>query len=96
MVSEIAKKYQKRFKKYGKRYFTFLEYDGVPWNNCNAEYAIRFFAKHRRIADGRFTERSLNEFLLILSVFQTCEFNQINVLDFLLSKEKNINNFLRR
>ena len=95
IASDTAKKYQKRFKKYGKRFFTFLDYDGVPWNNCNAESAIRFFAKHRRFADGRFTERSLNDFLVILSVFQTCEFNQINVMKFLLSKETNVKKLLR-
>jgi hypothetical protein len=90
--SEIAQKYQKRYKKNREKLFTFLDYDGVPWNNSNAEYAVRFFAKHRRFADGRFTERSLNNFLIILSVIQTCEFNNINVLKFLLSKEKNIKN----
>jgi hypothetical protein len=88
--SELAQKYQKRFKKSGEKLFTFLDYDGVPWNNNNAEHAINWFAKYRRFADGLFTERSLKELLLILSVFQTCEYNNINVLKFLLSKEKNI------
>lgn len=92
--SEVTQKYQKRFKKNRNRLFTFLNYNGVPWNKCNAEHAIRFFAKHRRFADGRFTERSLNEFLVILSVVQTCEFNNINVLKFMLSKEARIENFL--
>lgn len=90
--SEIAQKYQKRFIKNRGKLFTFLDYDGVPWNNNNAESAVTFFAKHRRFADGRFTERSLNDFLIILSVIQTCEFNNINVLKFLLSKEKKIKN----
>ena len=88
--SEVAEKYQKRFNKSGEKLFTFLDYDGVPWNNNNAEHAINWFAKYRRFADGSFTERSLKELLLILSVFQTCEYNNINVLKFLLSKEKDI------
>ena len=87
---ELAQKYQKRFKKSGEKLFTFLDYDGVPWNNNNAEHAINWFAKYRRFADGLFTERSLKELLLILSVFQTCEYNNINVLKFLLSKERTI------
>ncbi len=28
--------------------FTFLDYDGVPWNNNNAEHAIKHFAIFRR------------------------------------------------
>ena len=67
--------------------FTFLDHDGVPWNNNNAEHAIKRFAKYRRDADGRFTERSLQEYLVLATVLETCEFNNLNVLKFLLSKE---------
>ncbi len=67
--------------------FTFLDHDGVPWNNTNAEHAIKRFAKFRMNADGRFTERSLKEYLVLVSVFETCEFNNVNVLRFLLSNE---------
>jgi hypothetical protein len=58
-----------------------------PWNNNNAEHAIKRFAKYRREADGRFTERTLEEYLVLATVFETCEFNNVNVLKFLLSKE---------
>jgi Transposase IS66 family len=67
--SEAATKYQKRIEKYGHRLFTFLDYDGVPWNNNNAEHAIKVFARYRRFADGRFTKKSVSEYLAILSVF---------------------------
>lgn len=67
--------------------FTFLDHDGVPWNNNNAEHAIKAFARYRRYSDGRFTENSLKEFLLLLSVFQSCEYNNIPALEFLLSQE---------
>jgi len=40
----------------------------VPWNNNNAEHAIKEFAKLRDLADGTFSERSLKEALLLLSV----------------------------
>jgi predicted RecB family nuclease len=85
--SEIADKYKKRFQKSGTKMFTFLDYNGVPWNNNNAEHAIKRFAKYRRMADGLFTERTLNEYLILATVFETCEFNNVNVLKFLLSKE---------
>lgn len=86
-TSELANKYGKRFQKSGKKMFTFLDHDGVPWNNNNAEHAIKRFAKYRRMADGQFTERTLQEYLILASVFETCEFNNVNVLKFLLSKE---------
>ncbi|MEM9214486.1 MAG: TM0106 family RecB-like putative nuclease [Cyanobacteria bacterium P01_F01_bin.150] len=83
--SIIAKKYQKRINKYKNKLFTFLDYDGVPWNNNNAEHAIKSFAKYRRFADGRPTEKSIREFLIMLSVLQTCEYRNIDILEFLLS-----------
>jgi hypothetical protein len=88
--SEAATKYQKRIEKYGYRLFTFLDYDLVPWHNNNAEHAIHAFARYRRFADGRLTKKSVGEYLAILSVLQTCEYRSLNVLDFLLSGETNL------
>lgn len=93
--SELADAYKKRFQKSGAKMFTFLEYDGVPWNNINAEHAIKRFAKFRTHAGGRFTERSLREYLVLASVFETCAFNNVNVLRFLLSGEKTMAGLLR-
>jgi hypothetical protein len=84
-ASDCASKYQTRFEKYGNRLFTFLQYDGVPWNNNNAEHAVHYFAKLRRFADGTFTQSSVEELLVILTVLQTCEYNRVNPLKFLLS-----------
>jgi predicted RecB family nuclease len=84
--SEIARGYRARFEKYRGKLFTFLDHDGVPWNNNNAEHAIKCFARHRRLADGRFTEASIKDYLVILSVYQTCEYQGINFLDFLRGK----------
>ena len=94
-VSELGIKYQKRFHKSGSKMFTFLDHDGVPWNNNNAEHAIKRFAKHRRDANGKFTETSLTEYLILASVLETCEFNNVNVLDFLLSKETTLNGLFK-
>jgi hypothetical protein len=93
--SELVDKYRKRFVKYGAKMFTFLDHDGVPWNNNNAEHAIKRFAKYRRNANGRYTERSLKEYLVLASVLETCEFNNVNVLKFLLSKETTLDGLLR-
>jgi len=95
LMSELAVKYQKRFQKSGSKMFTFLDHEGVPWNNNNAEHAIKRFAKYRRDANGKFTEASLREYLVMASVLETCEFNNVNVLDFLLSKETTISGLFR-
>ena len=84
--SEVARGYQSRFEKYRSKLFTFLDHDGVPWNNNNAEHAIKCFARHRQFADGRFTEASIKDYLVILSVYQTCEYQGIAFLDFLRGK----------
>jgi hypothetical protein len=87
LSSEAARKYQNRIEKYGTRLFTFLDYDDVPWNNNNAEHAIKAFARYRRFADGRLTKKSLSDYLTMLSVVQTCEYQSEKVLKFLLDGE---------
>ncbi|MBN2066820.1 MAG: TM0106 family RecB-like putative nuclease [Candidatus Thermoplasmatota archaeon] len=94
--SEIARKYQKKFRKYRSKLFTFLNYDSVPWNNNNAEHAIKPFAKYRRGLDGQSTENSLNEYLVLLSIQQTCHYRGMNFLEFLRSKEKNMAQYTKQ
>lgn len=94
-ASEVADKYKKRFEKSGGKMFTFLDYDGVPWNNNNAEHAIKLFAKYRTRTGARFTEATLKEYLVLATVFETCEFNNVNVLKFLLSQESTLAGCLR-
>jgi hypothetical protein len=93
--SELAAGYKRRFQRSGTKMFTFLDHDGVPWNNTNAEHAIKRFAKFRVNVGGRFTERSLREYLVLASVFETCAFNNVNVLKFLLSKETTLEGLMR-
>jgi predicted RecB family nuclease len=95
LSSETAIMYQKRFERSGLKMFTFLEHDGVPWNNTNAEHAIKAFAKYRRDADGRFTESTLKDYLVLASVLETCAFNNVNGLKFLLSKNTTLDGLLR-
>lgn len=83
-ASEVATRYQKRFKKFGDRLFTFLDFDGVAWNNNAAEHAAKSFAKYRRTSDGLFTEGSLKRALVMLSILETCRYNDVNFLRFLL------------
>ena len=57
--SEVAEGYQKRLLTYQDKLFTFLQHDGVPLNNNNAEHAVKRFAYYREIADGYFSETGL-------------------------------------
>jgi len=85
-ASELAIKYAKRLKKHWASCWTFLSHDGVPWNNNNAEAAIKAFAQHRRDINGLVTEKSLPEFLDMLSLAQTCRYRNISFLDVLRRK----------
>ena len=80
--------------KYQSKLFTFLEHDGVPWNNNNAEHAVKYFAKYRRLTNGRVTESGLQNYLVLLSIYQTCRYKEIRFLDFLLSKARDIDRFV--
>jgi predicted RecB family nuclease len=91
--SEAVRTLKKRVLKYRERLFTFLDYDGVPWNNNNAEHAVKHFAKYRSLVNGRVTEGGLRDYLTLLSIYQTCKYKSINCLEFLLSKERDIDAF---
>jgi hypothetical protein len=89
-----AKKAQIRFKKNQNSLFTFLEFDGVPWNNNNAEHAVKAFGRGiRDIVDGRTNEKGINDYLVLLSISQTCEYRGIDFLKFLRSGETQINGY---
>ena len=49
--SEAAEALRSRLLKYRDKLFTFIEHDGVPWNNNNAENAIKRFAYYREDHD---------------------------------------------
>lgn len=91
--SEVAVKCKERFEKYRDKLFTFLRYDGVPWNNNNAEHAIKAFARLRDVIAGSSTVKGIDEYLTLLSVCKTCEYQGIDFLDFLCSGEKDIHAF---
>ena len=88
--SELAVSYQKRLLKYRQKLFTFLDHDGVPWNNNNAECAIKQFAEFRKLFDGRLRKPGLDEYLVLLSIQQTCKYKGISFLTFLLSRESDV------
>jgi hypothetical protein len=84
---------QQRFEKNRDKLFTFLQFDGVPWNNNNAEHAIKAFARLRDTIEGSSTENGIREYLILLSVCQTCKYVGVDFLDFFRSGEKDIHAF---
>ncbi|MCD4818502.1 MAG: TM0106 family RecB-like putative nuclease [Candidatus Cloacimonetes bacterium] len=84
--TEIAFSYQKRFKRNKGKLFNFINYDNIPWNNNNAENAIKPFAKFRARTKGILREKGLKDFLILLSIQQTCIYRGINFLEFLKNK----------
>jgi hypothetical protein len=82
-----------RFEKNHDKLFTFLSHDGVPWNNNNAEHAMKAFAKLRDVIEGMSNEKGLREYLVLLSICQTCTYQGLDFLDFLCSGEKDIQAF---
>jgi transposase IS66 family protein/RNase H-like protein len=81
--TEFASKAAKRLKRHWDELWTFLQHDGIPWNNNNAEAAVKAFALHRRNVNGQVNENGLKEYLSMLTIAQTCRYRNISFLDYL-------------
>ena len=92
-TGEAVGKLVDRLQKNRNKMFTFLDFDDIPWNNNNAEHAIKAFASLRRVIEGPTTEKGLRDFLVLLSLCETCRFKNVDFLDFLRSGTKDIDDF---
>lgn len=93
LETEVATKIKDRLDQNRDKLFTFLKYDGVPWNNNNAEHAIKPFAMLRNIIKGTTSKKGLHDYLILLSICETCKYKGLEFIDFLRSGEKNIDSF---
>jgi Transposase IS66 family len=91
--SEVAGSYRTRVLKYRDKLFTFLDHDGVPWNNNNAENAVKLFASRRKVMGGLFTEAGIRNYLLLLSLYQTTRYRNLSFWRFLLSGQSDLTAF---
>lgn len=91
--TELTISYQKRLLKNKEKLFTFIEYDGIPWNNNNAENAIKVFAYYRRLTKNQLKEKGMTDYLVLLSILQTCKYQGINFFEFLKSGKLSIFEF---
>ncbi len=76
--------------------FLFLFYNDVSWNNVNAEHAIKLLGKHRDKHYIHFTTNNIESYLKIMNIYQTCKYKEISFLKFLLSKEKDLDNYCKQ
>ncbi|MGB8433742.1 MAG: transposase [Burkholderiales bacterium] len=93
LQSRAAIKLKDRFQKNQDKLFTFLSFDGVPWNNNNAEHAVKAFATLRKSIGGNSTAKGIREYLVLLSICETCKYKKLDFLEFLRSDEKSIEAF---
>jgi len=94
--TEMVVKYKKRFERNRAKLFTFLDYDGVPWNNNNAEHAVKAFAMLRNAIRGASSEKGIRDYLTLLSICETCKYKGVDFLKFLRSGEADVEQFVRR
>ncbi len=83
--SDACIRAKERFERNRDKLFTFLDHDGIPWNNNNAEHAIKAFARLRNVIDGLNAEQGIADYLILLSICVTCKYRGVDVLKFLRS-----------
>ena len=87
--TEVGSALKKRIDKNKDKLFTFLDYDGVPWNNNNAEHAVRAFTRLRN-GMSTSTPKGTTDYCILLSLQQTLKYRGIEFLDFLRSGRTDI------
>ena len=93
--TDVGIAFKKRFEKNRAKLFTFLDYDDVPWNNNAAEHAIKAFATLRRIFGGSSSKRGIQDYLVLLSVCESCRYRGLNFWEFLCSGYKDIDAYVQ-
>ena len=72
-TDEDAIRISKELRKRLDMLFTFMDHEGVPWHNNDAERAIRQGVLHRKISGGRRTWTGAEVFEVILSTYETAK-----------------------
>jgi predicted RecB family nuclease len=88
-TTEAGLALRKRIEKNRDKLFTFLDYDGVPWNNNNAEHAVRAFTRIRN-AMTTGTPDGHREYATLLTIQQTLRCRGRDLLEFMRSGKMEI------
>src|SRR5277367_4020064 len=94
-ATEATLALKKRVEKNRDKLFTFLDYDGVPWNNNNAEHAVRAFARLRNVIFNS-TPKGHREYATLLTIQQTLRCRGMSFLEFMRSGRMEIRSEERR
>jgi hypothetical protein len=94
--TDIAIKYQNRFIRNRNKLFEFINHDNVSWNNNNAEHAIKILAAHANKDLNAFKETRIDDYLKIMSIYQSCKFQNISFLKYILSTEATLEGYLSK
>jgi hypothetical protein len=87
--TEVGSALRRRIEKNRDKLFTFLDHDGVPWNNNNAEHAVRAFTRLRN-GMATSTPKGTTDYCMLLSLQQTLRCRGIEFLDYLRSGQTKI------
>ncbi len=87
--TEVGRALQKRIEKNRDKLFTFLSFDGVPWNNNNAEHAVRAFTRLRNVINTS-SPKGTRDYSTLLSIQQTLRYRGQKFLEFMRSGEMTI------
>ena len=60
------------------------------------EHTIKSFEKLRRILEHEIEDKGIHDYIMLLSICETCRYKGVNFLDFLRSGEKDIDDFIGR
>jgi hypothetical protein len=93
--SDAAEELRQRLLRNRNELFTFLDHDGVPWNNNNAENVIRQFGYYRDRTAGTMREAGLRDYLVLLSLCHTCRYRGVSFFQFLRSGQRDLDLFCR-
>jgi predicted RecB family nuclease len=88
-ATEAGLALKKRIEKNRDKLFTFLDYDGVPWNNNNAEHAVRAFTRVRNVIFNS-TPKGHREYATLLTIQQTLRCRGMGFLEFMRSGRMDI------
>ncbi len=88
-ATEAGLALKKRIEKNRNKLFTFLNYDGVPWNNNNAEHAVRAFTRVRNVIFNS-TPKGHREYATLLTIQQTLRCRGMGFLEFMRSGKMEI------
>ena len=91
--TEVVIQYQRRLAKNANKLCTFVDYDNVPWNNNNAAHGIKPFARLRHVIGGTSTPKGIRDYLVLLSIEETCKYRGISFLEVLRSGELGIDKY---